>query len=93
MAISIKFKLVVLVIIIAALVVGIGVGGPKFFNALQMHFGAKGKIELIERCIAMPGCSIGPNDLDFYEKYHAIKESDAVEKLKESDVAEKLLEE
>lgn len=93
MAVSIKFKLLALAIIIAALVVGIGVGGPKFFNALQMHFGAKGKIELIERCVAMPGCSIGPNDLDFYEKYHAIKESDAVEKLKESEVAEKLLEE
>jgi hypothetical protein len=92
MDVSLKFKLLALVIIIAALVIGIGVGGPKFFNALQMHIGAKGKIELIDRCIEMPGCSIGPNDLDFYDKYHAIKESDAIEKLKESEVAEKLLE-
>ena len=93
MAVSNQVKLVVLISIIAVLVVGISVGGPKVFNALQMHFGAKGKIELIDHCIEMPGCSIGPNDLDFYDKYHAIKESDAVEKLKESEVAEKLLEE
>jgi hypothetical protein len=91
MAVSNQVKLVVLVSIIAVLVVGISVGGPKVFNALQMHFGAKGKIELIDHCIEMPGCSIGPDDLDFYEKYHAIQESDAVKELKEGEAAKKLL--
>ena len=88
-----QVKLVVLVCVIAILVVGISIGGPKFVNALQMHFGSKGKIELIDRCIEMPGCSISPNDLDFYERYHAIRESEAGQKIKESDAVEGLLEE
>ena len=88
-----QVKLVVLVCVIAVLVVGISVGGPKFINAVQMHFGSKGKIELIERCIEMPGCTIGPDDLDFYDRYHAIRESDAAQKIKESDAVEQLLEE
>ncbi len=91
MGASNQVKLVVLVCVIAVLVVGISVGGPKFINALQMHFGSKGKIELIDRCIEMPGCSIGPGDLDFYERYHAIRESDAAQKIKESDAVEQLL--
>jgi hypothetical protein len=41
----------------------------------------------------MPGCSIGPDDLDFYERYHAIRESEAGQKIKESDAVEGLLEE
>jgi hypothetical protein len=86
-------KLIVLVCVIAVLVVGISIGGPKFINAVQMHFGSKGKIELMERCIEMPGCTIGPDDLDFYERYHAIRESDAAQKIKESDTVEQLLEE
>jgi hypothetical protein len=83
MGASNQVKLVVLVCVIAVLVVGISVGGPKFINAMQIHFGSKGKIELIERCIEMPGCTIGPDDLDFYDRYHAIRESDAVEPLLE----------
>ena len=86
-----QVKLVVLVCVVAVLVVGISVGGPKFINALQMHFGSKGKIELIDRCIEMPGCSIGPDDLDFYDRYQAIRESDTAEKIKESDAVEQLL--
>ena len=86
-----QVKLIVLACVIAVLVVGISIGGPKFINALQLHFGSKGKIELIDRCIEMPGCSIGPDELDFYEKYHAIQESDAVKELKEGEAAKKLL--
>ena len=93
MGYSNQVKLVVLVCVIAVLVVGISVGGPKFINAVQMHFGSKGKIELIERCIEMPGCTIGPDDLDFYDRYHAIRESDAAQKIKESDAVEQLLKE
>ena len=93
MNISNSAKLIVLVCIIAVLVIGISIGGPKFVNAMQMHFGAKGKIELLEHCIEVPGCSIGPADLEFYERYHAIRESDAGKKIKESKAVEKLLEE
>ena len=93
MGASNQVKLIVLVCVIAILVVGISIGGPKFVNALQMHFGSKGKIELIDRCIEMPGCSIGPDDLDFYVRYHAIRESEAGQKIKESDAVEGLLEE
>jgi len=85
-----QVKLVVLASVITVLVVGISIGGPKFINALQLHFGSKGKIELIDRCIKMPGCSIGPDELDFYDRYHTIRESDAVQKIKESDAVDPL---
>lgn len=90
MEISNQVKLIALACVFAALVVGISVGGPKFVNALQMHFGAKGKIDLIDRCIKMPGCSIGPDDLDFYDRYHAIKESDLGKKIQESEAGKQL---
>jgi hypothetical protein len=91
--ISNQTKLVLLACIIAVLVVGISIGGPKFVNFLQMQFGSKGKIDLIDRCIEMPGCTIGPDDLDFYERYHTIRESDAAQKIKESEAVENLMEE
>ena len=68
-------------------------GGAKFINAVQMQFGSKGKIDLIDRCIEMPGCSIGPDDLDFYERYHVIRGSDVAQKIKESETVEQLLKE
>jgi len=92
MGVSNQVKVVVLACVIAVLVVGISLGGPKLINAVQMHFGSKGKIELIDRCIEMPGCSIGPADLDFYERYQTIRDSDAAQKIRESDVVEELLE-
>ena len=91
--ISNKTKLVVFACIIAVLVVGISIGGPKFINAVQMHFGSKGKVDLIERCIDMPGCSISPDDLDFYDRYHTIRDSEVAHKIKESEAVEKLLQE
>jgi hypothetical protein len=91
--ISNQAKLVLLACIIAVLVVGISIGGPKFVNFLQMQFGSKGKIDLIDRCIEMPGCTIDPDDLDFYERYHTIRESDAAQKIKESEAVENLMEE
>ena len=60
---------------------------------MQIQFGSKGKIELIERCVDMPGCSIGPDDLDFYERYHKIRDSEVAHKIKESEAVEKLLQE
>lgn len=86
---SVKF--IVLVLFLTLMIVGINIGGAKFVNAIQMHFGFKGKIDRLEQCIEMPGCNIGPDDLDFYKKYHIIKESDAVEELMEKDMVEDLL--
>ena len=91
--ISNQVKFIVLICTIVVLVLGISVGGPKFINFLQMQFGSKGKIELIDRCIEMPGCSIGPDDLDFYDRYRTIRESDVGQKIKESEAVENLLEE
>lgn len=85
-----KFKLILLVCVIAVLMMAIGIGGPKAFDAIQMQFGNKGKIDLIERCIEMPGCAIGPEDLDFYERYRKVRSSDAAEKIRESDAGKKL---
>ncbi|MEA3412150.1 MAG: hypothetical protein U9R74_11520 [Pseudomonadota bacterium] len=93
MSVSNQVKLVVLTCIIAVFVVGISIGGPKFINAVQMHFGSKGKIELIDRCIEMPGCTIGPDELDFYERYHTVRESDVAQEIKESEAVKELLEE
>jgi hypothetical protein len=83
--------MVLLSVIIAILVVGISIGGPKFVNFIQMQFGSKGKVELLERCIAMPGCSIGPSDLEFYERYKTVRESEAADKIRESDAVDDLV--
>ena len=93
MGISNRAKLIFLSCIIAVLVVGISIGGPKFINFLQIQFGSKGKIELIDRCIEMPGCSISPDELDFYDRYHTIRESNVGQKIKESEAIENLMEE
>ena len=93
MNISNATKMVVLSVIIAILVVGISIGGPKFVNFIQMQFGSKGKIELLEQCIEMPGCSISPADLEFYERYRTIRESDVADTIRESEAVEKLIEE
>ena len=88
-----SLKLFAIVLILAIIIMGVNIGGPKFVNALQMHFGMKGKIDRLEQCIDMPGCSIGPDDLEFYQKYLVVKASEAVEKLMESEAVEALLEE
>ena len=93
MELSNQVKLIILACIIAVLVVGISIGGPKFVDFLQMQFGSKGKIELIDRCIEMPGCAIGPEELDFYDRYHTIRESEVGQKIKASDAVEQLTEE
>ncbi len=85
-----KIKLIFLVCVIAVLMVAISIGGPKAVDTLQMQFGNKGKIDLIQRCIEMSGCAIGPEDLDFYERYKTVRSSDVAEKVRESDAGKKL---
>jgi hypothetical protein len=86
---SLKFGVVLIIVTILAL--GLSIGGPKFAHFVQMQFGNKGKVELLEQCIAMPGCSIGPADLEFYERYKTVRESDAAEKIKESEAVKDLV--
>ena len=88
-----KAKLLAFIAITVGLFVGISLGGPKFVSAVQIQFGSKGKIELIERCIEMPGCAIGPDDLDFQDRYYAVRESELGKKVKESDAVKGLVEE
>ncbi|MEP1198998.1 hypothetical protein [Tateyamaria sp.] len=88
-----KTKNLVLVAVTVGLFLCISMGGPKFVRAVQIQLGSKGKIELIERCIEMPGCSIGPDDLDFQERYYAVRESELGKKVKEIDAVEELIEE
>ena len=86
-----KATIIALIGITVGLFVGISLGGPKFVSTVQMQFGSKGKIELIERCIEMPGCAIGPDDLDFQDRYYAVRESELGKKVKESDAVEGLV--
>lgn len=88
-----KTAFLALIAIAICLFVGISLGGPKFVSAVQMQFGSKGKIEIIERCMKMPGCAIGPDDLDFQDRYYAIRESELGKKVKESDAVEAIVEE
>jgi hypothetical protein len=89
--ISNSMKLGVLVVIVVILALGISIGGPKFVNFVQMQFGNKGKVELLEQCIAMPGCSIGPDDLDFYERFKTVRESEAADEIRESEAVKDLV--
>lgn len=91
MEISNSLKLGVVIIIVVVLALGISIGGPKFVHFVQMQFGNKGKVELLEQCIAMPGCSIGPDDLDFYERYKTVRESEIADKIRESDAVDDLI--
>ena len=91
MEISNSMKLGVLVVIVVILALGISIGGPKFVNFVQMQFGNKGKVELLEQCIAMPGCSIGPDDLDFYERFKTVRESEAADEIRESEAVKDLV--
>jgi hypothetical protein len=86
-----SLKLGVLLIIVVILALGISIGGPKFVHFVQMQFGNKGKVELLEQCIEMPGCSIGPADLEFYERYKTARESEAADKIRESDAVKDLV--
>lgn len=81
-----RIKLILLVIVLTLSIVGITLGGPSFIHRVQMHFGIKGKVELIERCIAMPGCAISTQELELLERYETLQASDAMEEFKETEL-------
>lgn len=93
MDISKKSKVIVLTIILTGLILGVTISGPKFIYKLQMAFGFKGKIVLIEECLETPGCAITTDELDLYNHYKSLKKSKVGQKIKESDLHESLKEE
>lgn len=93
MEISDKAKSTVLIILLTVFILGVTISGPKFINKIQMQFGFKGKIDLIEQCIETSGCAITTDELDLYNNYKIAQESKVGEKLKESKVGKAIKEE
>ena len=93
MEISNKTKLTVLVILLTVFILGVTISGPKFISKIQMEFGFKGKMDLIEQCLATTGCAITTDELDFYTKYKSVQKSKMGIKLKESELGKALKEE
>ena len=93
MEISDKSKSTILIILLTIFILGVTISDPKFINKVQMQFGFKGKIDLIEQCLATYGCAISTDELDLYTKYKSMQESKVGEKLKESELGKSLKEE
>ncbi len=90
MEISSKTKSIVLVILLVLFILGVTISGPKFINKLQMQFGFKGKIDLIEKCLETSGCAISADELDLYTNYKMLQESKIGKKLKETKIGKAL---
>ena len=90
MDLSNNTKKIIFTIILTIFILGVTISGPKFINKVQMMFGFKGKIELIERCITTPSCAITTDELDFYENYKKLESSKIGKKLKDTDLAKDL---
>jgi len=93
MEISSKAKSIVLVILLTIFILGVTISGPKFINKIQMQFGFKGKIDLIEKCLATKGCAISADELDLLSNYKLLEESKIGKRLNESKLAKSLKEE
>lgn len=91
MEISHKTKLVLFIILLTVFILGVAMFGPKFIQKLQIEFGVKGKIELIEECILMPGCAITTDELDLYKHYKTLEQNKMFQELKETELGELLL--
>ena len=86
-----KTKFIIFVILLTIFVLGVAIFGPKFVQKLQIEFGLKGKIELIEECILMPGCAITTDELDLLNHYKTLEENSLFKELKETELGEILL--
>ena len=93
MEISNKTKFTVFVILLVVFILGVTISGPKFINKIQVQFGFKGKIDLIEQCLATSGCAITTDELDLYTNYKTAQESEIGKKLKESKAGKAIKEE
>ena len=91
MELSKKAKFIIFVILLTIFVLGVAVYGPKFIQKLQIEFGLKGKIELIEECIPMPGCAITTDELDLYKHYKTLQKNKIFKEFEETELGEILL--
>jgi len=85
-----KTKITLLTILLTLFILGATILGPKFINNVQMQFGFKGKIDLIEQCLKTKGCAISPDDLDLYTIYKKLEESEEGKRLKETKLGKSL---
>ena len=90
MDLSNNTKKIIFTIILTIFILGVTISGPKFINKIQMMFGFKGKVELIERCIKTPSCAITTDELDFYENYQKLESSKAGKRFKDSELGKNL---
>jgi len=88
--ISKESKKIVLVAIFIIFVLGLAISGPKFFYKVQMAFGFKGKIDMIEHCLETKGCAITTDELEFYENYAKVRKSKISQKLRDTDFGQAL---
>jgi hypothetical protein len=93
MELSSKTKITMLVIVLTVFILGTTMYGPKFINKIQMQFGFKGKVDLIEQCLATTGCAISADELDLLTKYRLLEKSELGVKLKNSELGKSLKEE
>jgi hypothetical protein len=93
MDLSRKSKFIIFVMILVVFVLGVAMFGPKFITKLQIEFGMKGKIMLIEECLAMPGCAISTDELDIYNHYIELEKNQKFKDLEETEVGRFLLRE
>jgi hypothetical protein len=90
MEFSKKTKSTLLISVLVVFILGVTISGPKFINKLQMQFGFKGKIDLIEKCLATSGCAITTDELDLYHNYKKLELNKIVKKLKDSKAGKAL---
>ena len=91
MEVSHKTKLIIFLILLTAFILGVAMFGPKFIHKIQMEFGFKGKIELIEECIPMPGCAITTDELDLYNNYKILEKNKTFKELEETELGKILI--
>lgn len=88
-----RTKLIIFTIVLTVFVLGVAIFGPKLITKLQVEFGLKNKILLIEECIPMPGCAITTDELDLYNHYKTLEKNKIFQELEETEVGEFLIKE
>ena len=88
-----KIKLTLFIVVLTGLILGLVISGPQFFYKMQMQFGFKGKIDIIEQCLTTKGCAITTDELELYNQFHKFENSDLKKRLKKTDFGKSLVEE
>lgn len=93
MEVSDKSKSTIKIILLTIFILGVTISGPKFINNIQMQFGFKGKVDLIEQCLTTSGCAISTEELDLYNNYKMLQKSKVGEKMHNTELGKSLKEE